>query len=220
MPLSLRKTFLEALTVPIRPSATLALTGVSGISVKRVATSASTDRISSFTTCSIPPPTLYSGATLKVIPCRMPVLDGYATSSLKCVNSALGVALCTMALPSTWTFTGLKASLLEGSKSLLISTTTAVESAFRYLMGNAYRTGAITLRARTSRSAGSGDSGNTTGEVSRSSESVRDRVKTSFAEISVPQLVHPEELRRKEDRMTRRPIRESGNSIQYLAPSL
>ena len=80
--------------------------------------------------------------------------------------------------------------------------------------------GARALRARASFSAGSGDSGSTTGEVSRRSESVRDRVNTSLAEMSVPQLVQPEELRINEDRITRRPIRESGNSIQYLAPSL
>ena len=51
-------------------------------------------------------------------------------------------------------------------------------------------------------------------------EVTRDKVKTSLAEISVPQLVQPEELRINEDRITRRPIRESGNSIQYLSPSL
>ena len=64
------------------------------------------------------------------------------------------------------------------------------------------------------------DSGVATGDVSSSRESVCDRVKTSRAEISVPQVVQPDDFRINEDRMTRRPIRESGNSIQSLSPSL
>ena len=64
------------------------------------------------------------------------------------------------------------------------------------------------------------DSGVATGDVSSSRESVCDRVKTSRAEMSVPQVVHPDEFRMNEDRITRRPMRESGNSIQYLSPSL
>ena len=49
---------------------------------------------------------------------------------------------------------------------------------------------------------------------------MRERVNTSRADMSVPQLVQPEELRINEESMTRRPIRESGNSIQYFSPSL
>ena len=98
--------------------------------------------------------------------------------------------------------------MLDGLKSLLTSTTTAVESVFRYLMGNAYRTGAAVASAFTM------------GEVRSKSESVCDRVNTSRAEISVPQVVQPDELRIKDERITRLPIRESGNSIQYLLPSL
>ena len=105
--------------------------------VSIVATSPSTEKISSCTTCIMPLPRLYCGATLKVTPCTTPVLDGYETSSLKQVNSVLGVPLFTIALPSSCTLPGLKASLLDGLKSLLSSTTTAVESVLRYLMGKA-----------------------------------------------------------------------------------
>ena len=121
----------------MRGSATLARAVHSGTSVSIVATSPSIDIISSWMTWSMFPPRSYSGATLNVMPWSTPTLDGYETSSLKCVNSGLGVALLTIALPSTWTFAGLKASLLDGSKSLLTSTTTAVESVLRYFMGKA-----------------------------------------------------------------------------------